>query len=450
MKNSKFVLAGLLVLSAAAMAGCGGNSSGKNANAVKEAVKEAMTLDRDALLQKAADELQDGDFYWVGTSSRASKAEVYFKDLLAAKNPKCANAKFHFASAFDSVIYSQLITAIDANAKDAVDGCLLQDGYQMAQYTDYFVNYIPKEWTGDRKSAGEPFSLQFNFKTWFVNNGGDATAAIPDNVWDMVTGPKVTYMDINSENINRDWLIMLTSDANAAVLKEAYEDATNDNKDKIDVSKFASYGETKKYAYAFIDAFLRNSTGLDDDGNVNKAINQKTAKGAYGWQVYSKLLKTTETEETSNAFLVSPTLGNDNSDGKTATNHMKGFSGFMYKHFLQVSPKSKHPYTTCALINILSTTAEGYKAWGTDVGDYPTMASINVDRTKNGWGTLNKTSSPYKFTQGTGEGATNLFPVLNDPTGDWWIKSANAVVEDVSYIGENYKTVNTFIKSIHA
>ena len=108
-------------------------------------------------------------------------------------------------------------------------------------------------------------------------------------------------------------------------------------------------------------------------------------------------------------------------------------------------PYTQHPWTSCAFINYLSTTPEGYSAWAVDIGDYPTMPSINVDRTKFGHGTL---ASDYTFTQNNdGE---NVFPCLNDPSSDWWTgeKGANAVIETPSYIVGEYDKVNSFINKV--
>ena len=100
------------------------------------------------------------------------------------------------------------------------------------------------------------------------------------------------------------------------------------------------------------------------------------------------------------------------------------------------------------MINILSTTAEGYNGWAKDIGDYPSMSSINLDRTKFGHGTLaadKNEKGEYAYTQdNNGE---NVFAVMNDPKSDWWISKTggNAVIEEPAYIGENYEAVNNFI-----
>lgn len=121
---------------------------------------------------------------------------------------------------------------------------------------------------------------------------------------------------------------------------------------------------------------------------------------------------------------------------------MKGFGGFIYKHYLMVMPNSPLPWTACAFINFLSTTANGYVGWKSDVGDYPSYGDeINAVRTKLGHGTLDPVT--HAWTQSdTGD---NVFPCLNDPGSNWWINTAKASVETPSYIASYYDTVSTFI-----
>ena len=117
---------------------------------------------------------------------------------------------------------------------------------------------------------------------------------------------------------------------------------------------------------------------------------------------------------------------------------LKGLQ-IMYKHYLQVMPNAQYPYASCAFFNLISTNADAYKVWGEDVGDYPSLPSINVDRTQFGNGTLDGTT----FTQKAGE--ATVFPCLNDPSSNWWLNKGGAVVETPSYIGANYTTVIDFI-----
>ena len=70
------------------------------------------------------------------------------------------------------------------------------------------------------------------------------------------------------------------------------------------------------------------------------------------------------------------------------------------------------------------------------------MASININRTKFGHGTLD---AEKKYTLKDSD--PNLFPVMNDPTGEWWTSKTGgrAIVEEPSYIGDHYDEVNNFI-----
>ena len=156
--------------------------------------------------------------------------------------------------------------------------------------------------------------------------------------------------------------------------------------------------------------------------------------GNVGWIVYSKILKVEETAAISKKNIIVAALGDNNTDGATlGASNIKGFGGFMYKHYLQVMPNAQYPYATCAFFELISTNATAYTVWGNDVGDYPSLPSINVDRTKGG---QNVTLA---------DGTTANVSCLNDPTSTWWINTAKAVVETPSFIGANYDNVIGFI-----
>ncbi len=430
--KSKNILAALATLAAcAALAGCGNTTEKSD---VEKAIEDAETLTRDELFKKAAEELgTTGKVKILATSSRGAKA----KDLFTAELQKYNSAitdPLTYDTTVDGRIYTTLLAEITTGAKDGYTGALLQDGYQLQTKgldTGYFKNYVPKEWKENSGTSeerdGNPFSLQYNFKTWMQNVKGIDKANYIDNVWDVTDSSykgKIDTMNPNNENVNTDWLIQLTSDENEAALKAAYEDKTNSSDVKIaDYSKYS-----KPYAYAFIDRFITNAVFADDDGKAIQHLAQ--TPGNVGWIVYSKLLKVEETEDISKGNILVGALGMDNTDGATkGDSSMKGFGGFMYKHYLQLMPDCKYPYATCAFFNLISTNADAYKAWGKDVGDYPTMPSINVDRTK----------------EGTKQVDGKNFACLNDPTSDWWLNKGGAIVETPSYIGPNYYTVADYV-----
>lgn len=456
MKRAKNLLSLLTVICTCAMTACGGGGVKDIQENNKSIIKEAEGLTRDALMEKAANEIGDGTLKFVGCSSRFKKAIDPFKAELAKYNPKCADMKITTDTAVDGQIYLKLNGEIESGLTSGYDAALVQDGYQLQKLgidTGYYLNYVPKEWKEatdtNKELNGNPFSLQYNMKTWMVNNGGAGKDVVIDNVWDITQDKFKNHlhtMSPNNENVNRDWLIMLTQDKWCDVLKAAFEDPTNDNK-SLDLSKYESKGEKQKYAYAFIDKYLTNAIFYEDDGKARDAFMKD--KGGIAWIVYSKIASIQESAEITKKDITIAALGSDHEDGNNpGTSKIKGFGSFMYKHYLQIMPYTSHPYTSCAFINFLSTTTTGYDAWAHDIGDYPSMPSINVDRTLGGHGEL---SADYKFTQDSSK--PNVFPCLNDPSSDWWTddqKGANAVIETPSYIVSQYNNVNDFIKKVIA
>lgn len=459
----KASLIALSVVSLLGMVGCSSNTNtsgtveSKASKEVLAAVEDAMKLSRDELMKKASEELGSAQLKIEAVTSRGGKPAAinkFVEELAKAGSTNKDPVKF--SSTVDGKIYTILTGEVDANTTNGFQGAILQDGYQLqTKFIDkgYFVNYVPKEWadaSDSDKTAKDPFTLQYNFKTFMYNNTANANGekTVIDNVWDITQEKfkkKLFTMDPSNENVNMDFLIQLTDDKWNNVLKEAFEDSTNDNKN-LDLSPYSQYGE-KKYAYAFIAKFIENAVFFADDG---KAINElATTPGAVGWIVYSKIQNIKETEKKSKKNITIAALGDDNTDGANPGNsNLKGFGGFMYKHYMSIMPNAKYPYATCAFFNILSTTVEGYSAWATDVGDYPTLPSINADRTKGGHGTLGTEpdkDGTFAFTKDATK--ENLFPCLNDPSSTWWNDSSkgNAVIEDASYIGKNYNRYGGFI-----
>ena len=459
MRSKKLFLSAFALSATAILAACGGQpasssapaqSSGKELTRVEKIVAEAQTLSREELYKKAAAELGDKTFHWLATSSRGGKKPVpqnFVAALNAAAGTSIKDSQIDYQTTVDGRIYTFLNAEIESG-NQTTSAALLQDGYQLQTkgIEKGYVNYVPKEWNDkagvNKQRDGNPFSLQFQFKTWMYNNH-DGNMEI-DNVWDFAKeGMVIDTMDPTNENVNMDFLIQLTSDENAAMLKEAFMDPSNSSGLASDAAdKYATYGETRKYSFLFIERYIQNASFYEDDGKALDAF--KAAPGHAAWIVYSKIQNVKETAQTTKKDIIIAALGKNHSDGKNPTLAMKGFGGFMYKHYLMLTPESPLPWTACAFINFLSTTKEGYVNWAGDVGDYPTYGEdINTDRSLNGHGTLDTSEAEYKWTQkGTDP---NVFPCLNDPSANWWIDVAKSPVETPSYIGPVYNTCAAFI-----
>lgn len=442
----------IALLSILTLTSCG--QKARSTEDVQAAIADAEKLDEDALFKKAAEELGGGTLKILATSSRGGKPAVKnkFAELMKKHNPNFdVEKQLVWDTTVDGTIYTTLLEEIKNGKADGYSGALVQDGYQLQTKgidTKYFQNYIPKKWKDDAasdKTAADPFTLQYNFKTFMYNNK-DKTDMVIDNVWDITDSSyrgKIDTMNPRNENVNMDWLIQLTSDDNEAMLRSAYEAESRTSDVTID-SKIE-----KPYSHAFIKAFLDNAVFYDDDGKAIGHLAQ--TPGNVGWIVYSKLLKVNESDSISKKNIVVAALGADNADGKTmGDSKLAGFGGFMYKHYLQIMPHSQYPYATCALFELISTDATAYSVWGADVGDYPSLPTINKDRSKGGHGTLGEKDNKgnIKFTQNDSD--PNLFSCLNDPSSDWWINKSHAVIETPSFIGSHYDKEIGFIDGVIA
>ena len=444
--NKLTVFSAAFALSVTALvSACGQQASSKSA--VEKIVEQAQTMSRDEVYKKAAEELGDNEFHWLGTSSRGGKDKV--RQAFVAELKRVSGKEFDFNKIkYDTTVDGKVYTILNGYIESGqayYSGALLQDGYQLQTkgISKGYVNYVPKEWNekeGVNKSRdANPFSLQFQYKTWMYNNHNNDYQI--DNVWDFAkSGMVIDTMDPTNENVNMDWLIQLTSDENAALLKEAFNDASNSSGIAAsELEKYAAYGADRKYSFLFMEKFIKNAVFYADDGKAQNAF--ISSPGHAAWIVYSKLMNLAETEQTTKRDVVVAALGTQHSDGANpGASKLKGFGGFMYKHYLMVMPNAPLPWTTCAFINFLSTTENGYQGWKSDVGDYPTYGDeINANRTKLGHGTLNGTT----WTQD--DNGENVFPCLNDPGSNWWIDTAKAPVETPSYIATYYNAVAAFI-----
>ena len=231
LKRLMLCLSTLVLSTSAMLTACNSKGSGEELTRVKKIVAEAEKMSRDDLFKKAAEEIGDKTFHWYATSSRGGKVKDKFVEELNKVRPSGAKEisvdQIDYQTTVDGKIYTFLNAEIESN-KPVTSGALLQDGYQLQTkgIEKGYVNYIPKEWNEkegvNKERDANPFSLQFQFKTWMYNNK-EKNVEI-DNVWDFAKeGVTIDTMDPTNENVNMDWLIQLTSDDNCKLLKEALQ-----------------------------------------------------------------------------------------------------------------------------------------------------------------------------------------------------------------------------------
>ena len=380
---------------------------------VADVIAKAQTMTNEELYKKAIEECNGKTLLGIGNSSRGKTAKETFIELLKGIDPS-----------FDTTIEwtqpknNSIFEALTGSKEYFVT--LIQDGNQIQSKmldTGELLNFVPLDWTNAEGVAKEnnetPLALQTLNKVFEFNNVSGKTYT---NCWDFVA-PDVhpLFMGVNSEPVGKNFLYMLTRDDYAAVVKEAY--------DKLDADKQAVFaptieemeaeaadlgleGENAKYALAWIKLWCEQFQEETDDGPICNTLVDKSAAGQAGLLVYSKLRSVEESDSVSvnNVTVAAYQEG------------YEGFGGYAYKHYMMIPKASQYPWTACAFIAYITTTQEGFAAWGKDMGGYAPVPACMKDHSKDGY-----------------VDGVDTYPAKNDRGYDWWLNEGKLVVEDPAY-----------------
>lgn len=354
---------------------------------VSQLVQEGTDLTHDELVELAKAEA--GPFIVYGNTSRITTALEAF----------CAEYGFEGEgnNLKDSEIYIKLGAEMGGSAKGA-DMVMIQDGSALqseALAFGYLVNYVP---ASVRESIGEqdqdPLVHQFINKVFIWNNVGD-DAPVITNVWQL-TEPQlkgnVIFKNPEGEQVNMNFLVMLTSEEWSGKLADAYKALYGQD---IDLSGYQNAG------YKWIAEFLSNCTFGNSDTTIAEDISQESAAGKVGLFVLSKL-------RSSSVYTDNLTVGQYLAT-ETGT-ALTPFSGFMYPMYAMVCTNATRPYTAMLFIEYLMGT-QGFEPWGSSIGSYSSNVTIP--------------------------------PLKSDLGLDVWKETL--VIEDPDFITENLDEVFTFV-----
>ena len=317
---------------------------------VASTVEGAANLTHDELVEKALAE--SGTFIVYGNTSRIATAAENFGALYGI-TVESSNLK-------DGEIYTKLENEVSAGS--GADMVMIQDGANLTYALEdgWLVNYVP---ASVKESVGEedlcPLVHQYINKLFIYNNLGDNVPAIT-NVWEL-TDPamkgNIIFKNPESEQVNMNFLIMLTSDAWAEKLAEAY---------KAWAGKDIELGEYANAGYKWIAEFLGNCVFGSSDTTIAEEVSQTTAEGKIGLFVLSKLrsssvltenLTVAQYDASANGYAIEP------------------FSGFMYPMYALISAAASRPYTAMLFIEYLMT-ADGFQPWGKSIGAYSSNSTL--------------------------------------------------------------------------
>ncbi|MBQ8616783.1 MAG: ABC transporter substrate-binding protein [Clostridia bacterium] len=357
------------------------------ADTVADLAKAAETMTHDELVEKALAE--EGTFIVYGNTSRIVTAAENFGALY--------NIPFEGSNLKDAEIYTKLSTEIEGGAKGA-DMVMIQDGaslQSMALDTGYLVNFVPASVKANVAEGDQnPLIHQFINKVFIWNNKGENVPAIT-NVWQL-TEPQfkgnIVFKAPDSEQVNMNFLVMLTNEEWSAKLADAYKNL---------YGKDIDLGDYENAGYKWIAEFLTNCVFGNSDTTLAEELSQETAEGKLGLFVLSKL-------RSSSVYTENLTVGQYIA-AETGT-PIEPFSGFMYPMYALLSSNASRPYTAMLFIEYLMG-ADGFQPWGKSIGAYSTN--------------------------------TEIAPLEGDLALDAW--KASLVMEDPEYILDNYEDVYSFV-----
>ena len=408
--------------------------------ATQQIIAEAETMTLEELAAKAIEESNGATFFGVGNSSRGKTALPLFIEYLQSIDPNYT-LEYDWQQPKNNKIFDQL-TADSLKDTGTFAMTLIQDGNQIESkmvQTGILDTFIPKDWAEANGTTAEEWTgylpLQTLNKVFMFNNTGSKTY---DNCWDFVAeGEHGLFMDIDSEVVGKNFLYMLTNDTYSTWLKEAFDALSAEEQayfqptiDAVasDAADFG-LGENGKYALAWIKLWVGSYNAQTDDGPICNTLVDKSATDQFGLLVYSKLRSVEESASVSKNNI---TIAAYN-DGYT------GIGGYGYCHYLFVTDNSPLPWTACAFIAYMTCTADGFSAWGKDIGGYssnPTVAAENEEIFQHQTGGMAE------------DGTTVEFAALNDTGYDWWTTDGKLVLEDPEYCASVSFTVGSWIETL--
>lgn len=351
-----FVLC-LLLVGVATLVGCG-DPGVTGEKTIDDLVQAAQKMTTEQLVAAAKEET--GKFTAYGNTSRISTAMTNFiakyGEELGLNKDNAFGTKQN-----DQEIYTLLANemALENNAEGA-SMVLVQDSATLATYranTKMLTNYVPA-FVSDSLDKKElvPLTHQYINKLFIWNNQGSDVPAFT-NVWELTEAKfagKVYFKNPNSEQVNMNFLIMLTSDEWQAKLADAYKAYFG-----VDYVKEAAY---ETIAHKWIAEFLNNVDITSYNSDTNMAAGVSKAEGTAGLFVLSKLRDKSVTSENLTV-------------GAWQEASITPFAGFMYSIYAQLATNAPRPYTAMLFINYLMT-EEGFAPWCTSVGGYSANTAI--------------------------------------------------------------------------
>ena len=436
MKNIKKVLAVVLVLAMVlSLAACGNSASNntpaetntanqetnttpveKEPETVAEKIEAAQKMTEDELKEAALKELADNPSLTFNADSLTSGIKKALPKFAAKYG--IDESRVAYNSKKGSEYQPKLIAAADANTYIA-DFVMIQDASFLKESMrvegdEFLLSYTP---TGEGFNIAEEdtnpqVGVTFNkvFMWYNTVKGADRLK----NVWQL-TGKdgaslpglvkQASYQSPLGEDVNMNFLIMMTSPAACEKLTAAYKSYFGKDYD-ANADENAAY---TNIGYKFVAEFIKN-VGFwhSSDSSEVKKINEYEADGRI---IFAGLCKLKDYEYYKDEYKDADNYYTKTISAAGWNTQVEGFDGFVYNMWILIPRTAQLPYTSCLFVRYLLT-EEGFNAgWGGILGYYSANQKISS--------------------------------VDGDPALATWKKQC--LVEDVNYIDSAYVNAVKFI-----
>ena len=188
-------------------------------------------------------------------------------------------------------------------------------------------------------------------------------------------------------------------------------------------------GADGAYALAWIKLWVESYNAQTDDGPICNTLVDASAKDQFGLLVYSKLRSVEE----------SSSVSVNNIKVAAYEDGYQGIGGYGYCHYLFVTDNSPLPWTACAFIAYMTCTADGFSAWGKDMGGYSSNPTVAEETEANFHHSIGGMAE---------DGTTVEFAAKNDRGYEWWTTNGKLVLEDPEYCADVAFTVGSWIEML--
>ncbi|MBQ9565013.1 MAG: extracellular solute-binding protein [Synergistaceae bacterium] len=248
---------------------------------------------------------------------------------------------------------TQVATEVSSNVPGA-DIIFIQDGARtVSELVDegYVYNWYNKEILDKVGADCKPLLVWDYCNKVFIYNTDYVEGGELNNIW-YCTDPKyagtLQMKDPEKEGVNMNFLVMLTSDENAALLEKAYKDYYGKEL-KLDA-------DCPNAGYQWIKMMYRNGlVAGDSDGNIAKAIGNPKQEAPTKWSALITLNKYVKNRKDSVAKPGNYTLN--------YVEDMKPVAGFIYPIYGLITANADNPDLAKAFLVWLFT-EEGWQGDG--------------------------------------------------------------------------------------